>query len=112
MAHCFSSYDLEALQDEAIFEDNPLQRFGKFLWSIVAFLFGWIPFLSNLFRQKRPGLEEVNPEAESMKYALLGLDIIVDEDLKPWCLELNRSPTLNPEPRDATGSKVKAEVVE
>merc|ERR1719482_2341484 len=111
MAHCFRSYDFEALQDEAIFgEDDlwPWERFGKRLWAWLVFFMSCVPLLRNLVRRPNRSLEE----AESMKYALLGLDVIVDENLRPWCLELNRSPTLNNEPRDPEGSKLKAEVVE
>jgi len=111
MADCFSSFDYEALQDEAIYgEDDlwPWQVLGKRFWSWLLRLMACMPLLHRLVKPSRLQLDE----AESMKYALLGLDVIVDEDLRPWCLELNRSPTLNNEPRDPVGSQLKAEVVE
>jgi hypothetical protein len=107
MARCFRSFDFEALQDEAIFDDeffSVLCRIWGQLWDCIATL----PLLRTIFRRRRRGIEE----ADSMKYALLGLDVIVDEDLRPWCLELNRSPTLNREERDPIGSTIKDQVVE
>lgn len=112
MAQCFTAFDFEALQDEAIFGEEelwPWERLGRHIWSsLKSYMKKWVSFPRSVAEARRQKLEE----AESMKYALLGLDVIVDEDLRPWCLELNRSPTLSPEARDPEGSKLKAEVVE
>merc|ERR1719253_2461744 len=86
----------------------PWEVLVKRIWSFIVFILSCIPLLRNLVKPPNPHLEE----AESMKYALLGLDVIVDEDLRPWCLELNRSPTLSWEERDPEGSQLKQEVVE
>lgn len=111
MAHCFKSFDFAVLEDEKVFSDDelyPWERFAKWVWSIVVWCFSLLPFFSSTAKRPNPHLEE----AESMKFAILGLDLLVDEDLRPWCLELNRSPTLNWEPRDPEGSQLKSEVIE
>mmetsp|Transcript_16005 Transcript_16005/g.36655 ORF Transcript_16005/g.36655 Transcript_16005/m.36655 type:complete len:609 (+) Transcript_16005:94-1920(+) len=49
---------------------------------------------------------------DALQYTLLGVDLIVDRELRPWLIEINTSPNLAPELKDVTGSKIKAEVVE
>ena len=34
-------------------------------------------------------------------YKLLGLDLLLDEDTRPWLLEVNTDPCLAPDPVDA-----------
>lgn len=106
MGKCFRTFDFEALQDEVILDDS-LSTFYR-AWNKVWQCLATLPLLRSCLKRRTRGIEE----ADSMKYALLGLDVIVDENLRPWCLELNRSPTLVRAARDATGSQIKDEVVE
>mmetsp|Transcript_43872 Transcript_43872/g.103757 ORF Transcript_43872/g.103757 Transcript_43872/m.103757 type:complete len:673 (-) Transcript_43872:60-2078(-) len=49
---------------------------------------------------------------DAVQYTLLGVDLIVDQDLRPWLIEINTSPNLAAKPIDTVGSRIKAEVLE
>mmetsp|Transcript_61638 Transcript_61638/g.115246 ORF Transcript_61638/g.115246 Transcript_61638/m.115246 type:complete len:541 (+) Transcript_61638:62-1684(+) len=50
--------------------------------------------------------------AGALLYNFMGADIIVDEDLRPWLIELNPGPAMGFDQRDQAATKLRAEVME
>ena len=57
---------------------------------IVKTLIVGQPFLSHLYRSCQP--DDVD---NSMCFQILGFDIIIDSNCKPWLLEVNKSPSFS-----------------
>ncbi|CAE7899287.1 unnamed protein product [Symbiodinium sp. KB8] len=51
-------------------------------------------------------------KAGALLYNFMGADIIVDEDLRPWLLELNPGPAMGFDQRDPQATQLRAEVME
>lgn len=51
-------------------------------------------------------------KAGALLYNLLGVDIIVDQDLRPWLIELNPGPAMGIDQRDPLATQLRAEVME
>lgn len=52
------------------------------------------PYLFSAYRMCRPG---ASPSSESVCFELLGFDILVDRNLKPWVLEVRNKISFIPE---------------
>ncbi|CAE7563311.1 unnamed protein product [Symbiodinium natans] len=51
-------------------------------------------------------------QAGALLYNFMGADIIVDEDLRPWLIELNPGPAMGFDQRDPQATQLRAEVME
>eukprot|EP00434_Breviolum_minutum_P031214 symbB.v1.2.027605.t1/scaffold2843.1/size69054/3 len=51
-------------------------------------------------------------KAGVLPYNLLGVDIIVDQDLRPWLIELNPGPAMGIDQKDPLATKLRADVME
>ncbi|CAJ1359435.1 unnamed protein product [Effrenium voratum] len=51
-------------------------------------------------------------KAGALLYNLMGVDIIVDQDLRPWLIELNPGPAMGIDQRDPLATELRAEVME
>lgn len=51
-------------------------------------------------------------KAGALLYNFMGADIIVDEDLRPWLIELNPGPAMGFDQRDPQATQLRAEVME
>merc|ERR1711861_100360 len=47
-----------------------------------------------------------------LRYAFLGVDLIIDKDLRPWLIEVNPMPSICPVSYDQKGNQLKKEVLE
>jgi len=48
------------------------------------------PHLARCYRQCQP-----KPENNKMCFEVLGFDVLIDADLKPWILEVNHTPSFH-----------------
>lgn len=53
-----------------------------------------------------------NVKAGTLKYNLIGVDIIVDEDLRCWLIEMNPGPQMGIDPKEGLASEIRANVME
>ncbi|CAK9117010.1 unnamed protein product, partial [Durusdinium trenchii] len=51
-------------------------------------------------------------KAGALLYNLFGVDIIVDQDLRPWLIELNPGPAMGIDQRDPLATQLRADVME
>ncbi|UJR07694.1 hypothetical protein I4U23_011979 [Adineta vaga] len=67
------------------------------LWSdikniVIKTIFLAEPHMFTAYQQCRPG---ALPTSESVCFELLGFDVLIDKNLKPWIIEVNRCPSFD-----------------
>jgi len=73
---------------------------------------GWVDWISNAVASRIRRLSGSTSEAGALQYEFYGADIIVDQDLRPWIIELNPAPTIEEEQRDPLATTLRANVIE
>jgi tubulin polyglutamylase TTLL6/13 len=57
-------------------------------WIITKTIAAVQPVMAHSYRTSRP-----NNENLELCFEILGFDIIIDQDMKPWLLEVNHTPS-------------------